>query len=53
MRSLEMVLKEEALQPLVNAWKNTNRNIVKLWQAEDNAVITEPTANALLLKRTG
>ena len=39
MGALEMGLKEEELQPLVNAWRNTNPNIVKFWWAVDNAVI--------------
>ncbi|WP_405348772.1 DNA polymerase [Ruminobacter amylophilus] len=39
MGALEMGLKEEELQPLVNAWRNTNPNIVKFWWAVDNAVM--------------
>ena len=39
MGALEMGLKEEELQPLVNAWRNANPNIVKFWWAVDNAVI--------------
>ena len=37
---LEMGLKEEELQPLVTAWRNSNPNIVKFWWAVDNAVMT-------------
>ena len=40
MGALEMGLKEEELQPLVNAWRNANQNIVKFWWAVDNAVMT-------------
>lgn len=40
MEALEKGLKEEELQPLVTAWRNTNPNIVKFWWAVDNAVIT-------------
>ena len=40
MGALEMGLKEEELQPLVNAWRNSNPNIVKFWWAVDNAVMT-------------
>lgn len=39
MGALEMGLKEEELQPLVNAWRNANPNIVKFWWAVDNAVM--------------
>ena len=41
-----MGLKEEELQPLVTAWRNSNHNIVKFWWAVDHAVmkaITERT----------
>ncbi|WP_405328430.1 DNA polymerase [Ruminobacter sp.] len=38
MGALEMGLKEEELQPLVNAWRNANPNIVKFWWAVDKAV---------------
>ena len=34
-----MGLKEEELQPLVTAWRNSNPNIVKFWWAVDNAVM--------------
>lgn len=37
---MEMVLKEEELQPLVTAWRNSNPNIVKFWWAVDHAVMT-------------
>ncbi len=46
MGALEMGLKEEELQPLVTAWRNSNPNIVKFWWAVDKAVmkaITERT----------
>ena len=39
MGALEMGLKEEELQPIVNAWRNANPNIVKFWWAVDNAVM--------------
>ena len=39
MGALEMGLKEEELQPLVNAWRNANPNIVKFWWAVDHAVM--------------
>ena len=39
MGALEMGLKEEELQPLVTAWRNSNPNIVKFWWTVDNAVI--------------
>ena len=39
MGAVEMGLKEEELQPLVNAWRNANPNIVKFWWAVDNAVM--------------
>ena len=35
-----MGLKEEELQPLVTAWRNSNPNIVKFWWTVDNAVMT-------------
>lgn len=38
MGALEMGLSEEELQPLVNAWRTSNPNIVSLWWAVDNAV---------------
>ncbi|NME83323.1 DNA polymerase [Clostridium sp. SM-530-WT-3G] len=38
MGALNMGLKEEELQPLVIAWRNSNPNIVNLWWAVDNAV---------------
>lgn len=40
MGALEMGLKEEELQPLVTAWRNSNPNIVKFWWAVDHAVMT-------------
>jgi len=39
MGALEMGLKEEELQPLVTAWRNSNPNIVKFWWTVDNAVM--------------
>lgn len=39
MGAIEMGLKEEELQPLVTAWRNSNPNIVKFWWAVDNAVM--------------
>ena len=39
MGALEMGLKEEELQPLVTAWRNSNPNIVKFWWSVDNAVM--------------
>ncbi|MGX7125282.1 DNA polymerase [Enterococcus viikkiensis] len=38
MGALEMGLKEEELQPLVNTWRETNPNIIKLWWDVDKAV---------------
>ena len=40
MGALEMGLKEEELQPLVTAWRNSNPNIVKFWWAVDHSVMT-------------
>ena len=39
MGALDMGLKEDELQPLVTAWRNSNPNIVKFWWAVDNAVM--------------
>lgn len=39
MGAMEMGLKEEELQPLVTAWRNSNPNIVKFWWAVDSAVM--------------
>ena len=39
MGALDMGLKEEELQPLVTAWRNSNPNIVKFWWAVDRAVM--------------
>ena len=39
MGAIEMGLKEEELQPLVTAWRNSNPNIVKFWWAVDSAVM--------------
>ena len=38
MGALEMGLQEEELQPLVNAWRTSNPNIVEFWWAVDDAV---------------
>ncbi len=38
MGALEMGLQEEELQPLVNAWRAANPNIVQFWWDVDNAV---------------
>ena len=38
MGALEMGLQEEELQPLVNAWRESNPNIVAFWWAVDDAV---------------
>lgn len=40
MGALEMGLQEEELQPLVNAWRSANPNIVQFWWDVDNAVKT-------------
>ena len=40
MGALEMELAEEELQPLVDAWRTSNPNIVQLWWDVDNAVKT-------------
>lgn len=40
MGALEMGLKEEELQPLVDAWRSSNPNIVQLWWDVDKAVKT-------------
>lgn len=40
MGALDMGLKEEDLQPLVNAWRTSNPNIVRFWWDVDNAVKT-------------
>ena len=39
MGALEMGLAEEELQPLVNAWRQANPNIVKFWWAVDRAAM--------------
>lgn len=39
MGALDMGLKEEELQPLVDAWRAANPNIVKFWYACSNAAI--------------
>lgn len=38
MGALEMGLQEEELQPLVDAWRNSNPNIISFWWAVDAAV---------------
>lgn len=40
MGALEMGLSEKELQPLVDAWRTSNPNIVQLWWDVDNAVKT-------------
>ncbi|MDW7659683.1 MAG: DNA polymerase, partial [Bacillota bacterium] len=40
MGALDMGLTEDELQPLVNAWRAANPNIVRLWWAFDKAVLT-------------
>ncbi len=40
MGALEMGIAEEELQPLVNAWRNSNPNIVRFWWEVDAAVKT-------------
>lgn len=40
MGALEMGLAEDELQPLVNAWRTSNPNIVQFWWDVDNAVKT-------------
>ena len=40
MGALEMGLAEEELQPLVDAWRTSNPNIIQLWWDVDNAVKT-------------
>lgn len=37
MGALEMGLKEQELQPIVNSWRTANPNIVKFWWAVDRA----------------
>lgn len=36
--AIEMGLAEEELQPLVNAWRDSNQNITNLWWSVDSAV---------------
>ena len=40
MGALDMGISEEELQPLVDAWRSSNQNIVKFWWAVDSAVKT-------------
>lgn len=40
MGALDMGISEEELQPLVDAWRVSNQNIVKFWWAVDSAVKT-------------
>lgn len=40
MGALKMGLLEEELQPLVNAWRAANPNIVRFWKAIESAAIT-------------
>lgn len=39
MGAINMGLKEEELQPLVDSWRTTNKNIVKLWRAVETGAI--------------
>ncbi|WP_343348328.1 DNA polymerase [Terrisporobacter petrolearius] len=47
MGSLEMGLSENELQPLVDAWRTSNPNIVQFWWAVDSAVKTTIKTRAL------
>ena len=50
MGALAMGLKEDELQPLVDAWRNANPNIVRLWWNVDNMIkqaIKEQTTTKL------
>lgn len=47
MGALDMGLSEDELQPLVDAWRNSNPNIVSFWWAVDNAV-----KNAIKMRTT-
>ena len=50
MGALAMGLKEDELQPLVDAWRNANPNIVRLWWNVDNMIkqaIREQTTTKL------
>ena len=40
MGAIDMGLTEEELKPLVDAWRNSNKKIVRLWWDVDNAVKT-------------
>lgn len=40
MGALDMGLTEDELQPLVNAWRSANPNIVRFWWAVDRAAMT-------------
>ncbi len=40
MGALDMGLSEDELQPLVNAWRSANPNIVRFWWAVDRAAMT-------------
>ena len=40
MGALEMGLSEEELQPLVNAWRQSNPNIVRFWWDVDAAAMS-------------
>lgn len=55
MGALEMGLKEEDLQPLVDAWRNSNENIVKFWKSCERAsmkAVKEIRQVELLIPRT-
>lgn len=60
MGALEMGLKEEELQPLVDAWRSANPNIVKFWWDVDRCVketvkkhITTETHNLMFSYQSG
>ena len=38
MGALEMGLKEDELQPLVDAWRSTNKNVIRLWWDVDRTI---------------
>ena len=47
MGALEMGLDESELQPLVDAWRMSNPNIVSMWWAFDNAVKTAVSMHSM------
>lgn len=50
MGAIEMGLKEKELQPLVDAWRNANPNIVKFWWDVDKAIKTALTNEKEIVK---